>query len=328
MGVLELLSFLFGKESALFHFHVDAVLPLYLAWVALPIALLCGVFAYLFARFTRMVREVLHRRLKHVHVFFKVAPVFALVALIGCVSYDCIGTGHDLIEALLENRVVWYVALALLLVRSVLVVLANDVGATGGLFTPLLVFGALIGSMTAEFMIAIGVLEAEYFMLLVVLGMASFFSASVRTPLTAVVFSIEVLSGFHNIFPIMLATAVSYILVEAIGVTSINEIAMEREIHRENKGKARAVVDAEVKVLPHSFAIGKEPRDILWPPYCHVLSVRKGSDAKDSYEGGALRMDDILRVNFTTFDKDRTAEELCAILGEQNIYENAQIKTE
>lgn len=320
MGTLRALCYLTDFESALFDFQVVEVLPLSLIWVALPIAVLCGIFAYVFAKTTRVVRTLMHRMLKHAHPFFKVAPVFALVALVGCFSYACIGTGHGLIEALLEHRVVWYLALALLLARSVLVILSNDVGATGGLFTPLLVCGALIGSITAEVMILWNVLDSQYFMLLVVIGMASFFSASVRTPLTAAVFSVEVLSGFHNILPIALAVLVSYIIVETIGAVSINEIAMEREVHKERRGKTVRVFDVEAVVMTGSFAIGKEPRDILWPPACQVLSVRKPHAAKEGY-GGAIGEGDVLRLYYTTYDPARTAEELCAILGEQTLAE-------
>ena len=326
MGVLEVLCTLTGKSSALFHFHITAILPLKLLWLALPVGLLCGVFAYLFAKLTLVLRTVLHKHCKTWHPFFKVAPVFLLVVLVGCVSYNAIGTGHDLIEELLERRVLWYVALALLLVRSVLVILSNDVGATGGLFTPLLVFGALIGSVFGEAMIALGVLELKYFMLMVVMGMAAFFAGSVRTPLTAIVFSVEVLSGFGNILPILLSILMSFVIVETIGVTSINEIAMEREIHKEHKGKKRQVVDTEVEVKPGAFAIGKEPRDILWPPFCRVMFVRRGEKAKDAYEGGVIREGDILRLNFTTFDAEHTAAELRAIVGEQDVFENAEIR--
>ena len=324
-GVLELFCRLTGRSAALFHFQINTVLPFSLVWLALPIGILCGIFAYLFAKCTLIFRTVLHRRCKTWHPFFKVAPVFLLVVLVGCVSYNAIGTGHDLIEELLERRVLWYVALALLVIRSVLVILSNDVGATGGLFTPLLVFGALIGSVLAEMMIAAELMDLRYFMLLVVMGMAAFFAASVRTPLTAVVFSIEVLSGFGNIVPILFAVLTAYVIVETIGVTSINEIAMEREIHKEHKGKARKVVDTEVVVKPGAFAIGKEPRDILWPAFCHVLSVRKGSSAKDAYEGGVVCEGDILRLNFTTFDAEHTAAELRAIVGEQDVYQNADV---
>lgn len=331
MVTLRVLCLATGKMelTALFRFRLTEVLPLGDLWVAILLGVLCGIGAYLFARLALKIRTVLHKTLKGMYSFFKIAPVFALVALIGCFFYEAIGTGHHLIEALIESRTVWYLSLALLLLRAVLVILSNDVGATGGLFMPILVLGALTGSLAAEVLIATGLLNEAYFPLLVVIGMASFFSASVRTPLTAAIFAVEVFSGLQNLLPIFVAILISYMIVEIIGVTSINEIAMEREIHREHRGKRRLTVDVALTALPGSFAVGKEPRDILWPAFCHVLSVREGEhDEKDSYEGGAIRENNILRLNFTTYDADATAAELCAILGDQPIYENADIITD
>lgn len=329
MGMLHLLCYLTGHSelTSLFHFEALDSLSLDRIWVVVPIAVLCGVGAYLLAKMTLALRNFSHKHLAKIHPFFKMAPVFAVVALLGCFFYEqnMIGTGHHLIDHLIEHREVWWMALILLVVRSVLVILSNEVGATGGLFTPLLVFGALIGSVCAEAMIALGWLEPTFFPLMVVVGMASFFSSSVRTPLTAMIFSIEVFTGFDNVLPIFLAIVISYIIVETVGVTSMNEIAMEREIHRQHHGKTRSAVDVELVVKPGCFAIGKEPRDILWPAYCHVLSVRKGGNVKDSYEGGAIRENDILRLNFTTLNEAATAAELCAILGEQDVYENAHV---
>ena len=331
MATLRFFCFVTGRSdlTSLFHFQLTAVLPLGELWIAMLVGVLCGIGAYLFAKLTLKMRAALHKKLKDVHPFFKVAPVFVLVVIVGCFFYEAIGTGHHLIETLVAHRTAWYLSLAVLLVRAVLVILSNNAGVTGGLFTPILVFGALIGSMTAEALIAIGVLEEAYFPLLVVIGMSSFFSASVRTPLTAAIFAVEVFSGLPNLLAIFVSILFSYIIVEVIGVTSINEIAMEREIHREHMGKQRKTVDVLLTAKPGSFAIGKEPRDILWPAFCHVLSVLEDDkDERDSYEGGVIHAHNILRLNFTTYDPDATAEELCAILGDQPVYENAHIETD
>lgn len=333
MGTLRLLCVLTDRLDLLTLFHLPRLytLPLRFIWISAVIGLLCGGFAYLLALFTLRVRKILHKTPKKMHPFLKLAPIFALVAMLGCFFYEhhVIGTGHHLIEDLVMHREAWYIALVLLLVRGVLVVLANDVGATGGLFTPLLVFGALIGSVTADALIALGVLHEAYFPLLVIIGMASFLSASVRIPITATVFALEVFGGLSNTLPILSAVLISYVIVEAVGVTSINEIAMEREIHKHYKGKTRHVVDVRLVAMPGSFAIGKEPRDVLWPAFCHVLSVRKGEAEKDSYEGGVIKEHDILRLNFTTYDPEATARELCAILGEQEVYHgDADVRSE
>lgn len=328
MATLQLLCYAFERESALFNIPVTPQLPGRLLWIALPVGLLCGGFATLFGAVTHAVRGLLHKKLGHVHLFFKVAPVFAAVAIIGCVYYEAIGTGHHLIEALLAHRVAWYAALLLLVLRSTLVIFANDVGATGGLFTPLLSFGALLGSVVAEALIGMGALSEEYFLLVVVIGMTSFLAASVRTPLTALMLSFEVFSGVLNFLPILLAVLASYVLVELVGANSINEISMEREIHRENRGKDLHVIDVTVEAKPGSFAVGKQPRDVLWPPSCTVLSVKPEHADKHFYTGGPIRENDVLRLNFITHDLDRTAMALCDLLGEQVIYDDDVISHE
>ncbi len=328
MGVLEVLCHFANMESALFHFAISTRLPLGLIWIALPVALLCGGFAYLFGLVTHHLRHLLHKTMKKLHPFFKVAPVFAAVAIIGCLYYEAIGTGHHLIEELLQHKVAWYAALVLLALRSILVILSHDVGATGGLFTPILSFGALIGSVCGEGLLAINVIGAEDFMLVVVIGMTAFFAAAVRTPLTAMVFSVELLSGFGNILPILLAVVISYTIVEICGAASINEVAMERDLHRENRGKTRHSFDVCVTATPGSFAIGKEPRDILWPATCTVLSMDIGTDGPHNYAGGPIKENDVLRINLSTYDPERSATELCAILGDQEIYDDDVIRHE
>ena len=334
MGSFRTLCVLTGNFDLLSLFSMDVlpILRLRSIWIAVVIGLVAGGFSYLFAWVTVKMRTLLHRFLKRLHPFFKMAPVFAAVALIGCFFYEhhVIGTGHHFIQALLgEYRVAWYAILGLLAVRSVLVILSNDVGATGGLFTPMLVLGALLGSLTGEALIAMGLLHQDYLPLLVVIGMAAFLSSAARIPVTAAAFSLEVFGGSGNFLFILTAVLIAYVFVEALGMTSINEIALEREVHKQHKGKPRRTVDVELVAKPGSFAIGKPPRDILWPAFCHVLSVRKGGEEKDSYEGGVIRENDILRLNFTTYEPELTERELCAILGEQTVYhEGAEVRSD
>ena len=128
----------------------------------------------------------------------------------------------------------------------------------------------------------------------------------------------------HFLF-ILTAVLISYVMAEVMGVPSINEIAMEREVHRQHHGKTRQTFDVWLEAKPGAFAIGKAPHDILWPAFCHVLSVRKGGEEQDSYEEGVVQVGDVLRVNFTTYEPEITERELCAILGEQDVYGNASV---
>ena len=331
MASLRVLCRLTGRAdlTSLFSLPELPELRLRNIWIAVIVGLTCGAFAYLFALVTVKARAIMHKKLKNVHPFFKIAPIFIVVVLIGCFFYEyhAIGTGHHFIQELLgEHRVIWYAILALLSVRSILVILANDVGVTGGLFTPILVLGALLGSLVGEALIALGWMPLSYLPLLVIIGMTSFLSSAARIPITAAAFALEVFGGQSNFVFILTAVLISYVMAEVFGIPSINEIALEREVHRQHKGKPSRTVDVELVAHPGSFAIGKAPCDILWPAFCHVLSIRKGGKEQDSYEEGVIHANDVLRINFTTYEPEITERELCAILGEQEVYhDGAQV---
>ena len=144
--------------------------------------------------------------------------------------------------------------------------------------------------------------------------------------LTAILFGVEALGLSHNLLPVILVCILAYAIPEAMGEESIGECVLERRKELLRQGKDYSETEERVSVEQGSFAVGKEPRDILWPPACQVLSMRDDeNDDTDSYVVGALQERMILRLNFTTYDPDETARELCAILGEQRVYDEAAV---
>ena len=77
------------------------------------------------------------------------------------------------------------------------------------------------------------------------------------------------------------------------------------------------MVDAELVVREGSFIVGKELRDILWPPMCVVTSVAINQDIKHR-EGGFIYEGDKLLVHFRSYEVDRTMRELESFVGIQN----------
>lgn len=297
-------------------------------WVAVVAGLLCGFYAALYTKIFKVIRSLINDKMSKLPHFLKVMSIFVLVALIGNISHDCIGSGHSLAQAIFENNVSWYLALVYLVVRTLLVVAANNAGITGGLFVPTLIFGALIGTLTAKALIYPGLLPEQYYLITVVICMISFLGASVKTPITAIVFSMEALSAIRNVPFVIIGVITAYIVVETMGIISSNDLSIEQKVHDLNSGRRKIAVDTVITAKSGCFAIGKEPRDILWPPYCIIVSMKKNeSDDGKSYTG-AISENDQLAVHFQTYDTAKTAKELCYILGDQNIYESAVIRSE
>ena len=201
--------------------------------------------------------------------------------------------------------------------RAILVVLSNSVGATGGLFVPTLVFGAMLGSICAQILISLGLLSPESAPIMIVIGMAAYKGASMRTPITAIVFAIEVLSGLSNAPFIILAVAISYLTVELLGAEPVMEFVYESRLEQEHEGKERCVYDVSLTVQADSFVIGKETRDILWPPECVVLAVHHDSGHRSHGGHSGIHAGDTLDLHFASYDKERTMNMLYDLVGEQ-----------
>ena len=104
------------------------------------------------------------------------------------------------------------------------------------------------------------------------------------------------------------------------GAHSINDTVLEDRAHAQNEGKEFRVIDTFVTVQPGTFAVGKQIRDIFWPLNLFVLSVQHGKKhgaEVDEHGGKEIREGDILHVRYSTYDEEKTAEELMAIVGEQ-----------
>ena len=246
----------------------------------------------------------------------KIILIFTIVSVIGFFLDGFTGTGHHLIEEILNGNVVWYLILACLILRAVVMVVANNEGVTGGLFVPTLTFGAMIAYLVSKAVISLGLIGEEYFEILIIIGMASFLAASKRTPITAITFSAEALCGFTNIIPIALGVLSSYLVAELSGKCSFTDTVIESRAESIHMNKLPVIIDTHVTVKNGSFAQGQEIRELLLPPTLTVLSVDSTKSDAPRHTG-ALHEGDVLHIHYQTYRANDTMEILSHIFGEQ-----------
>lgn len=311
---MEGLCYICGTSSTLFHFSIDAVLPMRFIWLALITGALCALVAVIFTKLYSRIFVFFATKLSRVPLVVKFIVIFVIVGLVGLAGAEFIGSGHDVIEIVLRGRGLQYLIIIVLCVRALLLLVANNAGVTGGLFVPMLAFGALIGSFCAGTMTSLGVLSEEYYAIIVLVGISSFLSASSRTPLTAIVFAVEALSGLENVLPIAAGAVFAYFIIEMLGVPAFSEVVIGTKVESERAGKSATVVKKYITVRDGSFIVGKEIRDILWPPTCVVTSIKKAEGAS----GHCSAVGDVLHVHYVTYDNEETIRLLEAIVGDQD----------
>ncbi len=298
----------------LFNVPVSPQLPLKYFWIAILIGLAVGAISIIFTRLYKLFNVLMNQTLKKIPLVAKVTVIFSLVALIGFFLDGALGSGHELIDEILYSHApVWYILIILFIIRALLLLVSTNTGITGGTLIPLLTFGAILGSLISTAAVALNIIPSEYACAIVLISMSSFVAASSRTPLTAIILTVEVFSGFNNVIMIVVGVAFAYLTIECSNTISFNDLISEQKIHETHKGKTLITVNATFEVKAGAFVIGKEIRDILWPPYCAVISVKKHIIGSSIICEG-----DVLQIRYQTYDPHETYEIMEAMLGEQD----------
>ena len=297
----------------LFDIPTAAALPIKHFWLAIVIGLAVGIISILFTRLYKAFNGFMNQTLKKIPLWAKVTAIFAAVALIGFFQSGALGSGHDIIDSIFYSHApVWYVLIILLILRALLLLVSTNTGITGGTLIPLITFGAILGSLISTLAIKINLIPAEYAGAIVLISMSAFLAASSRTPLTAIILTVEVFSGFDNIVMIAIGVAFAYLTIESSNAVSFNDLISEQKIHETHKDKELITVNATFEVKDKAFVIGKEIRDILWPPYCAVISVKKYVIGSSIICEG-----DVLQIRYQTYDPKETYEIIESLLGKQ-----------
>lgn len=325
----EILSSVFHVQGGLVSHTELITLSIKDIWIPVVVGIVVGLGAVLFLKYYRLLSRFFNKKLKNVKKSYKIFAIYALTVLLGLLSFDFISTGHDLIVELLKSKTAIYMLLLILLVRCTMSLAANTTGITGGMHLPVLAVGALLASIVGEILQSVIGFSDDYYLVILVLGIASCFAGMLKMPITAIMFSVEVLGCHESILYVIVATSFAYAITEIFRVKSINETILDTKVEEFNEDKTPKVFDTFVTVQKGAFAVGKQIRDIFWPSNLFVLSL-KHDDTKvaevDKHGEKAIREGDLLHVRYSTYDEEQTRQELMAIVGEQT-YNEAETDT-
>ena len=140
----------------------------------------------------------------------------------GLIEPQALGVGYDMIEALLRNDLALHALLVLLVVKALVWSVALGSGTSGGVLAPLLIIGGALGAVA-------GVLFApEHAALYALLGMASMMGGTMRSPLTASIFALELTGDWQALLPLIAACTAAH----AVTVLILNRSILTERIAR------------------------------------------------------------------------------------------------
>ena len=137
--------------------------------------------------------------MKRIHWMWWPAIGGLVVGIGGLIYPRALGVGYDVIADLLKGNVTLKLILGVLLVKSVIWAISLGSGTSGGVLAPLLMMGGSLGALEALFLPN----QGQGFWPLIAMG--AILSGALGAPLTGVIFSFELTSDYHSIFPLLIA---------------------------------------------------------------------------------------------------------------------------
>ncbi|HEX5459919.1 MAG TPA: chloride channel protein [Steroidobacteraceae bacterium] len=144
-----------------------------------------------------------------IHWMWWPALAGVVVGVGGLIDPAALGVGYDNIQALIDGNVLMHAAIALLIVKAVIWVVALASGTSGGTLAPLLMMGGAVGVLEAH------VLPFGTTGFWSLLAMSAVLGGTLRCPLTATVFAIE-LTGDIQVMPAVLVACVASFAVTVL----------------------------------------------------------------------------------------------------------------
>jgi len=176
--------------------------PSIIVW-SLLVGPVIGAAAYLFVRVTGAARASAPRDWR---LAVSCALVFPIIGLLAIPFPQLLGNGKGLAQVGFDNEVGLALAATLLLLRLVVLVASLRAGAEGGLLTPGLSVGALLGIILGSFWNHVW--PTQSLAGFAIVGGAAFLASSMKMPLTAIVLTVE-FTGIGQEFLIPLSFAVA-----------------------------------------------------------------------------------------------------------------------
>jgi chloride channel protein, CIC family len=212
-----------GLPQPLFPFHggMDASLVGVLCWLLLGVC--AGLLSGLLTRLVYACEDLFLKL--PIHWMWWPALGGLVVGIGGLIDPDALGLGYHNIAAMLHGETTPLAGLLLLTVKAIIWAVALGSGTSGGVLAPLLIIGGGLGAVLGP---DLPTASPGFWAML---AMAAMLGGTMRSPLTATFFAVEVTGNTHVLLPLVTACMVSHLVTVLLMRRSILTEKISRRGH-------------------------------------------------------------------------------------------------
>ena len=158
-------------------------------------------------------------------------PLMLSIA-IGMYLPEVLGCGNVLVDDLLSGDFALSMLLIFFVGKFLFTMICFGTGAPGGIFLPLLVLGALSGDIFASIASMVGAFGSQWSALFTIFGMAGFFAAVVKAPITGSILIMELTGSFTHLLALIIVSGVAFLISDLCGGAPAYTALLNRSLHR------------------------------------------------------------------------------------------------
>jgi CBS domain-containing protein len=195
-----------------------------------------------------------------------------VVGVGGLIDPRALGVGYDNIAHLLTGETIATAALTLLAVKAIIWAVALGSGTSGGVLAPLLIMGGALGAALS------GYLPSASPGFWALLAMAATMGGTMRSPLTATFFAVELTGNTHVLVPLITACSAAHLITVLLMRRSVltekiarhgHHITREYRVDPFQLTRVGEVMTREVQSVPGSMTLHRAAAFLTLPTTRH-----------------------------------------------------------
>ncbi|HEY3463567.1 MAG TPA: chloride channel protein [Amycolatopsis sp.] len=226
----------------------------------------------------------------------------------GLVEPRALGVGYDVIDQLLTGQATTSLIIGVLVVKTLIWSLSLGSGTSGGVLAPVFMIGAALGAAEG------GLLPHVTAGFWAVCGLAAVVGGVMRSPLTGIVFTLELTHAWNDLLPLVVASVSAY----AVSVLLLKRSVLTEKIARRRLHLTREYTTDPLETFfahevmtanPVVFAHGETVYDAL--PHTRHATLYPVVDGRDRLLGVTTRHALLTCTGRTVADATTPAHALC-----------------
>ena len=239
-------------------------LPLNHYWIFLLLGVFLGIMGYVYEKVILNFGVIYDFLGKCLHIQRHLYGIIAVILIlpVGYFLPNLLGGGNTLIISLSTSHVTLLTVCFFFLIRFVWSMFSYGSGLPGGIFLPILTLGALAGLIFGLILISLNIVAENTTPLFIVLGMAGYFGAISKAPLTAMILVTEMVGDLNQLMAIGVVTLTAYIIMDLCKGEPIYEAMLAKMTARK---KESSIEPTLIELIVSDKIAGKRVKDLFLP---------------------------------------------------------------